>query len=69
MKMIRWRYEDRVGIKREGKFVGYKDFGGTDVVYYFERDDGVTDLVSGPRLKMAAPIYEINTNTDGSITK
>lgn len=50
-----WTYEDAAGVRREGVFRGYTDFGGTDVTYRFRRLDGsrTVDLVSGPRLKAA----------------
>jgi hypothetical protein len=54
----RWRYEDARGVKREGVFIDFADYGGTDVTYFFRRDDGAVDLVSGSRLKLASPIYE-----------
>jgi hypothetical protein len=63
--MTRWRYEDRIGVAREGTFKGYADHGGTDVTYFFERDDGVTDVVSGPRLKKASPIYNDTKKKEG----
>jgi hypothetical protein len=58
--MTRWRYEDTTGIEQEGEFKDFSDKGGTDVTYFFERDDGRLDAVSGSRLKKAKPIY----NTD-----
>ena len=52
----RWKYTDRYGIKREGTFERFTDCGGTDVTYWFRRDDGTLDLVSGRRLKDAQVI-------------
>lgn len=54
----RWKYKDRTGVEREGEFVDFYDFGGTDVGYSFKRDDGTIDIVSGNRLKEAKVIRE-----------
>jgi hypothetical protein len=63
----RWRYEDARGVKREGIFLDFRDYGGTDVTYFFRRDDGAVDLVSGSRLKLASPIYE-KENPPGALS-
>lgn len=55
--MTRWRYEDATGVLREGTYVTFVDRGGTDVTYWFRRDDGSVDLVNGPRLKRAERIW------------
>jgi hypothetical protein len=52
-----WRYKDATGVEREGIFVHFTDFGGTDVTYYFRRADNTLDLVSGSRLKAATRIW------------
>ncbi len=54
---IRWKYEDAAGVEREGTFEKFTDLGGTDVTYFFRRDDGKLDLVSGSRLKRAERIW------------
>jgi len=51
--MTVWEYQDRVGVWQQGMFIGFHDFGGTDVTYRFKRADGTLDLVSGSRLKAA----------------
>ena len=55
--MIRWKYEDSTGVEREGIFEKFTDHGGTDITYFFRRDDGKLDLVSGSRLKKASRIW------------
>ncbi len=57
MNNPRWKYQDGRGVWCEGQFVKFTDFGGTDVTYYFRRDDGTLDLVSGSRLKAAQRIW------------
>jgi len=52
----RWKYQDAIGIWREGTYAGCKEFQGTDVVYFFRRNDGTLDVVSGQRLKDAERI-------------
>ena len=52
----RWRYEDAQGVEVEGFFENFADHGGTDVTYFFRRDDGTLDVVSGSRLKTARNI-------------
>lgn len=66
--MTMWEYKDAVGVTRRGIFLGYSDFGGTDVSYRFHRLDeneqpirydngGIhLDVVSGSRLKEAKRI-------------
>ncbi len=58
----RWTYSDRIGVQREGTFEKFYDHGGTDVTYYFRRDDGTLDLVSGSRLKDARNITARGSN-------
>jgi len=53
----RWRYKDFFGVEREGEFEKFTDYGGTDITYYFRRDDGKLDLVSGSRLNEARRIW------------
>jgi len=49
-----WQFEDRTGIQRRGYFIGYSDFGGTDVSYHFrDINDESFHIVSGQRLKDA----------------
>jgi len=57
----KWKYKDATGTDREGTLQSSHDFGGTDVPYIFERDDGTIDVVSGARLKNAYPIYPKTT--------
>ena len=52
----RWSYTDSMGTEREGFFEKFLDHGGTDVTYFFRRDGGRLDLVSGSRLKSARNI-------------
>jgi hypothetical protein len=52
----RWRYRDAIGLEREGFMIKFVDHGGTDVTYFFERDDGRLDVVPGPRMKWARNI-------------
>ena len=56
VKGQRWRYLDAIGIEREGFMKGFADHGGSDVTYFFERDDGRLDVVPGPRMKHAKNI-------------
>ena len=53
--MARWSYKV-CDVQIEGTFETYTDFGGTDVTYWFRRDDGTLDLVSGQPLKDARVI-------------
>jgi len=55
--MTRWTYQDATGVWREGTYKRCTDHGGTDVTYWFKRDDGTLDLVSGERLKKAERIW------------
>jgi hypothetical protein len=48
-----WQYQDARGVTVEGVYEGHRDFGGTDVVYFMRRDDGVLDVLSGSRLRDA----------------
>jgi len=53
-----WRIVDSMGQERTARFVGYSDFGGTDVPYYFrDTTDDSFHIVSGQRLKQSHPIY------------
>ena len=52
----RWTYKDATGTQREGFFEHFSDHGGTDITYWFRRDDNTLDLVSGQRLKEAKNI-------------
>jgi hypothetical protein len=52
----RWTYKDATGVQREGTFEKYTDHGGSDITYFFRRDDNTLDLVSGSRLKEARNI-------------
>lgn len=58
MMRPRWKYQDATGVWREGTFVNFSDHGGTDVTYWFRRDDGTLDLCSGERLRRAARIWK-----------
>ncbi len=57
----RWRYKDALGIPREGTFEKFTDHGGTDITYFFRRDDGTLDLVSGSYLAEARVATLIQT--------
>lgn len=57
MQRPRWKYQDALGIWREGTYENCTDLGGTDVTYWFRRDDGTLDLCSGSRLKAAQRIW------------
>lgn len=56
--MTIWKIIDSLGNTRTARFVGFSDFGGTDVSYHF-RD--VTDdsyhIVRGQHLKQSHPEY------------
>ena len=52
----RWSYKDARGVQVEGFMDGFSDRGGTDVTYFFIRDNGKLDVVSGSRLKDAKNI-------------
>jgi hypothetical protein len=56
--MTRWRYQDHIGLWREGTYQAFHATQGTDVTYYLRRDDGKLDLVSGERLKTMSRIQE-----------
>jgi len=53
----RWKYQDAIGITREGTYEGHRAGQGSDVTYFFRRDDGTLDLVSGSRLKAAERLW------------
>jgi hypothetical protein len=55
---MRWKYQDALGIQREGTYKGRYEGQGNDIVYFFERDDGIKDSVSGSRLKTMFTIQE-----------
>lgn len=58
LRKPRWRYQDATGVERVGYFENWTDHGGTDVTYFFRREDGTLDLCSGSRLKQAERIWE-----------
>ena len=51
-----WQYEDAMGIIRTGEYAGSSSGQGSDVTYFFKREDGIIDCVSGRRLKDAKRI-------------
>jgi len=72
MKFINvWQYKDATSVIRKGAMLKFSDRGGTDVTYWFHRlgedgkpivhdNGGITlDLVSGPRLKAATRIGNV----------
>lgn len=61
--MTRWRYKDSVGVDHEGNFEKFSDHGGSDITYYFRRDDGTLDLVSGSRLREAHSLLQSDITT------
>ncbi len=52
---LRWTYRDTCGVTREGTFEKFLDYGGSDITYFFRREEGTLDLVSGSRLSEAKP--------------
>ena len=54
----KWEYEDGAGVKRTGTFVKSSEGQGSDVTYFFKRDTGETDAVSGEKLKRARGVQE-----------
>jgi hypothetical protein len=53
-----WQYKDARGVDCTGVMEKFTDFGGTDITYWFRREDGTLDLVSGQRLKDAKRIWD-----------
>ena len=53
MSMPVWIYKDARGVEQRGVYAGSHSTQGTDITYFFKRDDGTTDFVSGQRLKEA----------------
>jgi hypothetical protein len=61
--MPNWKIVDSTGQVRVARMVGFSDFGGTDVPYYFrDLTDDSFHVVSGERLKQSHPIYNIQEN-------
>ena len=48
-----WQYQDTQGIWRKGIVHSTHDFGGSDIVYFMQRENGTLDVLSGSRLKAA----------------
>lgn len=54
----KWSYEDARGVKKTGYYVGHHQGQGSDVSYFFKDENGITDVVSGERLKRAKRLWE-----------
>ena len=55
----RWEYPDGRGVMQTGTFIKFADHGGTDVTYFFKRDNtGEIDVVSGSRLAKSKRIWD-----------
>lgn len=52
-----WHYPDSRGVWQTGQYEGHKDFGGTDVPYFFRSDAGAFTVCSGSRLRQAHRVW------------
>ena len=48
---MKWHYLDNRGVPQEGTVEKTVDHGGSDVTYFFRRDSGELDCLSGLRVK------------------
>lgn len=56
--MTIWKIIDSTGTQRTARFVGFSDFGGTDVSYHFrDTTDSSYHIVRGQHLKQSYPAY------------
>lgn len=51
-----WEFEDAIGVRRIGMYMGTTEFSGTDVGYHFHCPNTGVHIVRGAALKSARPL-------------